>query len=206
MKNYRIIKGRKISLKEIAAKDRKFTVNNIPKTKPTFDKKNLSEVKFGENDVHFVQKVEGWKNTKNPQPKCLHKKQTNFPNYTIKPLTKEAYWEKLVEHKLKKWEKKNPKPNQNLFERVEEWEQKRFIAEQQFRDFVISIYDRLKVTASLIPPLPSKEILLAKIKDCGDSKNVEVARKIAKQAMKNDKRILHCQLLDHKEKSYRLVA
>ena len=106
-----------------------------------------------------MRKYSNWKSyssvqpTKTGEPKKIKREKRNdfikfFRNYpyTIKPLTKEAYMEKLVEHKLKKWEKKNPKPNQDLFNKVEDWEQKRFIAEQRFRDFVVSVSDKLLLT------------------------------------------------------------
>ena len=50
------IKVRRRKVANLAAQSRQHTVSNMPKNKPTFDKKNLNEVKFGNNDVHFVQK------------------------------------------------------------------------------------------------------------------------------------------------------
>jgi len=138
------------------------------------------------------------------------KKYVDIQKSLWKNLGSAAKMELYTQDKLKKWEKKHPKPcpNDDLFkdEFIPQWEHEREEALIRIRDFVVSMFDKLKVTASLIPPLPAKEILLAKIKDRGNDKNVEVATKIAKQAMKNNKHILHCQLLDHKEKSYRLVA
>jgi hypothetical protein len=54
-----------------------------------------------------------------------------------------SFCEALVKHKTAKWEKKNPKPQQDLFDKVEDWEQRRFLAEQRIRDFVVSMYDKL---------------------------------------------------------------
>ena len=159
-----------------------------------------------------------WKHEKHPQPKSSWNvivdgkptlvKSTSLHKDPVK-MTKQEYWEKLVQHKLTRWERKNPKPVQDLFEKVEDWEQQRSIAEERFRDFVVSTYDKLLVTAAVLP-LPTKDIVLAKIKDCGGGmngdENAKIAREIAKKAMKENSKILHCQLLDHKRKEYRIVA
>lgn len=232
------IKVRRRKVANLAAYSRQHTVNNIPKKKPIFEQKDLLKVEFNDGkDVHFVQKSIKWDEKKYPQPKNLRKrchgqKWVKYKDGTVelkkwdhpsefpdprdyqkklwKNLGKAAKMKAYEDEKMKKWERKHPKPcpTDDLFkdEFIPMWEKEREEALIHIRDFVVSMFDKLKVTASLIPPLPVKEILLAKIKDRGDDKNVEVATKIAKQAMKNNKNILHCQLLDHKEKSYRLVA
>lgn len=141
-----------------------------------------------------------------------------FPNYpyTIKPMSKEAYWEKLVAHKLAKWEKKNPKPNQDLFESTEEWKQKRFVAEQRFRDFVVSGYNKLNVTATITKPggPPYEDIIIGKVNDYSIMKSsenngdrtIKEAKEIAMKAMKKNPDILHCQIENFKGEKYRLVA
>ena len=143
-----------------------------------------------------------------------------FPNYpyTIKPLTKEAYWEKLVEHKLKKWEKKNPKPNQDLFESVEEWEQKRFVAEQRFRDFVVSAYDKLLLTGRFkTNESKFNEEKVAEIKDInGEGHNVnnldpkkskllKKAQKITDETKTKKPNLVATNLRDHKQKKGRII-
>ena len=192
--------------------------------KPEQEKKEVSESDFFKHrKLASVQKISsltpldqknqfqkatilGWNVIVDGKPTLV--KSTSLHKDPVK-MTKQEYWEKLVQHKLARWERKNPKPVQDLFEKVEDWEQQRSIAEERFRDFVVSTYDKLLVTAALLP-LPTKDIVLAKIKDCGGGmngdENAKIAREIAKKAMKKNSKILHCQLLDHKRKEYRIVA
>lgn len=227
-------KVRRRKVAQLAANSRKFTVKN--NTIPTVDSSNLVEIEKPWGKISAVKGTVDYKVEHHSQPKSLRKKYkkkyynkgthtirkivehpsdyVQFPDTTFHPKGTAWYCEQLVQHKTARWEKKHPRPikeNMNepdLFEAqyIPKWEAERDAAIERIRNFVVSVYDKLKVTASLIPPLPAKEILLAKIKDRGSDKNIEVATKIAKQAMKNNKHILHCQLLDHKEKSYRLVA
>lgn len=227
-------KVRRRKVAQLAANSRKFTVKN--NTIPTVDSSNLVEIEKSWGKVSAVKGTVDYKVEHHSQLKSLRKKYkkkyynkgthtirkivehpsdyVQFPDTTFHPKGTAWYCEQLVQYKTARWEKKHPRPikeNMNepdLFEAqyIPKWEAERDAAIERIRNFVVSVYDKLKVTASLIPPLPAKEILLAKIKDRGSDKNIEVATKIAKQAMKNNKHILHCQLLDHKEKSYRLVA
>ena len=262
MKNYRIIKGRKISLKEIAARDRKFTVNNIPKTKPTFNKKNLSEVKFGENDVHFVQKAEEWKNTKHPQPKRLqhswkrkvvmydeeskkfvkklvHHRSDYIPYNKLKDeplydsnglmrypfpnkMPQHAYWERLTQHKLEKWKKKNPAPEKKEGELFAEegvpYSVRLQEAEEEIREKVISIYHKLPLTARF-KKADNKfnEVLVAELKDeNGDghhvndlkpekSKLLQKAQKITNKMHAKHSNLVCTNLRDHKHHTGRVI-
>lgn len=227
-------KVRRRKVAQLAANSRKFTVKN--NTIPTVDSSNLVEIEKPWGKVSAVKGTVDYKVEHHNQLKSLRKKYkkkyynkgthtirkivehpsdyVQFPDTTFHPKGIAWYCEQLVQHKTARWEKKHPRPikenvnEPDLFEAqyIPKWEAERNAAIERIRNFVVSVYDKLKVTASLIPPLPAKEILLAKIKDRGSDKNIEVATKIAKQAMKNNKHILHCQLLDHKEKSYRLVA
>lgn len=130
-----------------------------------------------------------------------------FPKYpyTIKPMSKEAYMEKLVAHKLEKWEKTHPKPEDMFVEDVEKWNNERFVAEQRFRDFVISVYYKMKVFATVTKPggPPFKEIPIGEV--AGGKNAIEEATKIAKEAKAKDINILHCQVYEPNGK-YRLVA
>lgn len=227
-------KVRRRKVAQLAANSRKFTVKN--NTIHTVDSSNLVEIEKPWGKVSAVKGTVDYKVEYHNQLKSLRKKYkkkyynkgthtirkivehpsdyVQFPDTTFHPKGIAWYCEQLVQHKTARWEKKHPRPikenvnEPDLFEAqyIPKWEAERDAAIERIRNFVVSVYDKLKVTASLIPPLPAKEILLAKIKDRGSDKNIEVATKIAKQAMKNNKHILHCQLLDHKEKSYRLVA
>ena len=188
-----------------------------------------------------------WKSEKHPQPKrlikCKKRKYSDFksysnqhgekitkrdkrndfvkyfPNYpyTIKYSTGPAYWEKLVAHKIQKWEKKNPKPSQDLFNKVEDWEQKRFVAEQRFRDFVVSIYDKLLLTGRFKQE-ESKftEEKVAEIKDINgeghkinelpkDSKLLKKAQKITNETKKKRPSLVSTNLRDHKRTKGRII-
>lgn len=169
-----------------------------------------------------------WEHKKYPQPKRLLKckkkmKQKgnaviparndflqfkNFP-YTLPKMNKVQYMEKLVEHKIAKWERKNVCPEAMFTEDVEKWKHMREIMKERFEGLVASIYDKLKVTATLQTPggPPYKDIIIGTVKDTGDSsKIIEMANNIVKHAKTKHKNILHAQLLNHKMDGYRLLA
>jgi len=294
MKNYRIIKGVKIHVNQLASMSRKFTVSNITKTissvvehkrygakidKSMVITNPLTGNKFMQTNPHTVTGMYGasitaydWvpleefkKNSgklweipeggfKQPKRliKCKNRKYSKpqqvtdengfihvskvrnkptrksehestghndftkfFPNYpyTIKPMCKEAYMEKLVAHKLEKWDKKNPKPNQDLFDKVEDWEQRRFNAEQRFRDFVVSCYNKLDIMGNRVNSKDKKmdAIKIAEVNDVNgkghdvsfpklssEDKLYKNAEKAAEVAMKKDSTILDADLLNHK--------
>ena len=135
-----------------------------------------------------------------PQPTKRYTKHTSPPK-----MNRVFYMEKLVQHKLSKWVETHPCPATMFAEQVTEWNEKKLSTEEHIRDTIISKCDKLKVTATRLP-LPATTIVLATIPDKGETENVAVARKIAMDAMKKDPKILHCQILDHEEKTYRLVA
>lgn len=159
------VKNTKKNISPVVEHERKIVYNNPivnPLTGNKFDQVNPHPIpgKFGISITGYDWvEPEGllWEHKRYKQPKRLIKykkskkreKRNDFERffrkypYTIAHSAGPAYYEKLVAHKLEKWDKKNPKPNQDLFDKVEDWEQKRFIAEQRFRDFVVSIYDKL---------------------------------------------------------------
>lgn len=286
MKNYRIIKGVKIHVSQLASMSRKFTVSNNTKSiSPVVEHKRygakvdesmvitnpLTGNKFMQTNPHTVTGMYGasitaydWvpleefkKNSgslwvipeggfKQPKRliKCKARKYSNwksyapqdesvkkikrdkrndfqkyFPNYpyTIKPMCKEAYMEKLVAHKLEKWNKKNPKPNQDLFDKVEDWEQRRFNAEQRFRDFVVSCYNKLDLNGRFKQSDQKyTEENVAKIKDINmeghrvnelnkDSKLLQKAQKITNETKKKKPNLVATNLKDHKKQKGRII-
>jgi len=269
MKNYRIIKGVKIHVNQLASMSRKFTVSNITKTiSPVVEHKRygakidesmvvtnpLSGNKFMQTNPHTVTgkfgvsitaydwvPLEEFKKNNGSlwvipeggfkQPKRLIKYKARkrrekrndfvkyFPNYpyTIKPMCKEAYMEKLVAHKLEKWDKKNPKPNQDLFDKVEDWEQCRFNAEQRFRDFVVSCYNKLDLNGRFKQSDQKyTEENVAKIKDINmeghhvnelnkDSKLLQKAQKITNETKKKKPNLVATNLKDHKKQKGRII-
>jgi hypothetical protein len=273
MKNYRIIKGKKIHVNQLASMSRQKTVKNntigselvtVKTGKDTEIKcirqngvnyyhtnftgthkslhiaDNLYEVSEKENKygLHFsLVPCVSWKQEKHPQPKRLLKckkkmkrKGTaviparndflefkNFP-YTLPKMNKVQYMEKLVEHKLAKWERKNVCPEAMFTEDVEKWKQERENAVQRFRDFVVSIYDNLIVMGNRVNTSESKmkASKIAEVKDV-DGKGHDVsfpnlstedklyknAESAAKKAMKKDASIIDADLMNHKRSQKR---
>lgn len=77
------------------------------------------------------------------ETKILHDKNTN------KSIGRAKYMESLAQHKLNKWIRNNPAPNdkQNLFyeEFLEDWEEKKENKLIDIRKFVIELYDKTVV-------------------------------------------------------------
>ena len=94
------------------------------------------------------------------ETKILHDKNT------IKPVGIAKYMESLTQHKLNKWIRNNPKPDdkQNLFykEFLEDWKKERDEALEHFRDFVVSIYDKT------VLPFDRKKSLIVPMIDMGN--------------------------------------
>lgn len=94
------------------------------------------------------------------ETKILHDKNTKKSTGRVK------YMESLAQHKLNKWIRNNPKPNdkQNLFykEFLEDWEKERDEALEHFRDVVVSIYDKT------VLPFDSKKSLIVPMIDMGN--------------------------------------
>lgn len=145
-----------------------------------------------------------WERKKHPQITSRYTKHEE-----PKKMNCVEYMEKLTQHKLARWERKHPKPNDELFNDIEQWKQERETALERFRDFVVSIYDKLQVTATIQTPggPPYKDITIGTVKDTGDTaKTVEMANNIVKHARTIHKDILHVQLLNHKKNNYTLLA
>lgn len=92
--------------------------------------------------------------------KILHDKNTKKSTGRVK------YMESLAQHKLNKWIRNNPKPDdkQNLFykEFLEDWEKERDEALEHFRDVVVSIYDKT------VLPFDRKKSLIVPMIDMGN--------------------------------------
>lgn len=145
-----------------------------------------------------------------------------FPNYpyNLPKMNKQQYMEKLVQHKLEKWDKKNPKPQQDLFDKVEDWEQRRFIAEQRFRDFVVSVYDPLTLTGRFVVGKGNsatyQEKKVAEIKDINgeghvvnnlsnNSKLMKKVQKVTNHMRNKYPNLVSCHLMDHKKQHGRII-
>jgi hypothetical protein len=221
----------------------------MPKNKPTFDKKNLNEVKFGNNDTHFVQKATEWKKEKHPQYKSMMKKHvewiydkethmtekvhvpSTFPTKKYDDIQKSlwknigsaAKMEAYVQDKLKKWEKKHPKPcpDDDLFkdEMIPAWEAEREQALIHFRDFVVSMFDKLPLTGRFKmneKTATYQEKQIAELKDVngeghkvnelkGDSKLLKKAKEITDKTHAKHTSLVCTNLKDHKRKKGRII-
>ena len=153
MKNSRIrvkkVRRRKVA--NLAAYSRQHTVKNC--TIPKVDDKDLIKKKVKWGTIVSVKGVAEWNIPKEgyPQPKNLTKEEFKKFDYTFHPKGRAWYMEQVVQHKIAKWEKKNPRPikqNQNPPDMFEEeymipWKAKREAALERIRDFVVSMYDKL---------------------------------------------------------------
>lgn len=262
MKNYRIIKGKKIHINQLAANSRKTTVNNctIPKSSlelyqvpwNTITNK-LSRFNVGPNMAGRYYKKDkngkltpleySWSIPKEgyKQPKTLRKKYKKkywnrdgtirkivshpsdfdkFPDRTFHPNLGQAwYMEQVTQHKIAKWERKNPCPvktDQNppdIFEKefLEPWKAQRELALERIRDFVVSMYDKLPLTGRFQKSDDDfVEEKIAELKDCnGDghkinavdpkkSKLIKKAQKITNEVHVKHKNLICTNLKDHK--------
>lgn len=185
-----------------------------------------------------------WEHKKYPQPKRLHKKYKkkyyfkgvhsqkmyrkvviqpstyaefkNFP-YTLPKMNRVQYMEKLVEHKLAKWERKNVCPAEMFTEDVEKWKQLRETAKERFRDFVVSIYDKLHLTGRFVVAKDSyTEEKVAEIKDVNGeghkvndlpktSKLIKKAQKITNETKQKRPNLVATNLKDHKKQKGRII-
>jgi hypothetical protein len=185
-----------------------------------------------------------WEHKKYPQPKRLHKKYKkkyyfkgihsqkmyrkvvtqpstyaefkNFP-YTLPKMNRVQYMEKLVEHKLAKWEHKNVCPAEMFTEDVEKWKQLRETAKERFRDFVVSIYDKLHLTGRFVVAKDSyTEEKVAEIKDVDGeghkvndlpktSKLIKKAQKITNETKQKRPNLVATNLKDHKKQKGRII-
>lgn len=183
-----------------------------------------------------------WEHKKYPQPKNLRKKYKkkyyfkgthevmsilkhgsdyaefkNFP-YTLPKMNKVQYMEKLVEHKLAKWEHKNVCPEAMFTEDVENWKIERENAMQRIRDFVVSVYHKLPLTGRYKESDHKfKEELVAELKDKtgeghkvnelkpGKSKLLNKAQEITNQVHAKNANLVCTNLRDHKHQRGRIL-
>ena len=191
-----------------------------------------------ETGNRYVMVDYSWEHKKYPQPKRLHKKQkektvscktslthtillparkSEFPDYTLPKMNKVQYMEKLVQHKMAKWERKNVCPETMFTEDVEKWKQERENAVQRFRDFVVSIYDKLHLTGRFVVAKDNyTEEKVAEIKDVDGeghhindlpktSKLIKKAQKITNETKAKRQNLVATNLKDHKKQKGRII-
>ena len=149
------------------------------------------------------------------------KKYEDIQKKLWKNLGKAAKYELYVQDKLKKWEKKHPKPcpDDDLFkdELIPAWEAEKEQALIRIRDFVVSMFDKLPLSGRY-KESDSKfvEKPIAEIKDINgeghrvneldkDSKLLKKAQKITNEAKAANKKLVASNLKDHKRKKGRMI-
>lgn len=242
------IKVRRRKVANLAAYSRQHTVNNIPKNKPHFDAKDLKKVTFSDGkDVHMVIAAKAWEKKKYPQVKSMMKrhvewiynKETHKTDKVIVPSTfptkkyediqkklwknlgKAAKMEAYVQDKMKKWERKHPKPcpDDDLFkdEMIPAWNAEREQALIRIRDFVVSVFDKLPLTGRY-KESDNKfvEKPVAELKDVNgdghkvnelteESKLLKKAQKATNKEKAKNAKLVAANLKDHKRKKGRMI-
>lgn len=243
------IKVRRRKVAQLAAYSRQHTVRNntIPKT----DKAEIIEIKMPWGTVTgtkwhgYTMPKEGY-----PQAKPMMKKHTEliynkethitekvkvastFPTKKYvdiqkslwKNLGSAAKYEAYVQDKLKKWEKKHPKPcpDDDLFkdEMIPAWEAEKEQALIRIRDFVVSMFDKLPLAGrfkiSTRGTAQYQEKMVAELKDTnGDghrvndldknSKLLKKAQEITDKTHAKHANLVCTNLKDHKRKKGRMI-
>ena len=149
------------------------------------------------------------------------KKYEDIQKKLWKNLGKAAKMELYTQDKLKKWEKKHPKPcpNDDLFkdELIPAWEAEKEQALIRIRDFVVSMFDKLPLSGRY-KESDNKftEKPIAEIKDINgeghrvneldkNSKLLQKAQKITNEAKVLNKKLVASNLKDHKRKKGRII-
>lgn len=149
---------------------------------------------------------------------------SEYPVYTLHKMNKAEYMEKLVEHKVAKWERKHPCPvdpgNNDLFEEefMKPWLLEKQLATERIRDFVISVYDKLPIMGNKLNKKDKRldAVKIDEVKDI-DGKGHDVsypklkttdklyqqARDKAQAAMDKNPTIIDADLMNHKRNQKR---
>ena len=174
----------------------------------------------------------------NNRPWYMLRKKESKKMYALtvpKKMNQQEYWEALVGHKTDKWEKKNPAPippkkdpkNPDMFEEqdmakykaeFDNWKQLRDEAVERFRDFVVSMYDKLPLSGRFKESDNDYvENRVADIKDINGeghkindlnpekSKLLKKAQKITNETYAKHANLVCTNLKDHKRKRGRII-
>lgn len=168
---------------------------------------------------------------KQPKPLIKYKKRNDFLpfEHITKKMNRVEYMEKLVQHKLMRWIRKNPAPvkqddmQQDLFESefMTPWIQAKSDAENRFRDFVVSVYDKLPLTGRFKinrnGTTAYQEKLIAEVKDINgeghhindlkpnESKLLKKVQEITNIVHAKNKNLVATNLRDHKHTKGRMI-
>lgn len=240
------LKVRRRKVAHLAAQSRQFSVRNctIPPTK----KENIIDIEYKWGTVKGT-KGGGWNIPKEgyPQYKPMMKKHveriynkethmtekvhvpSTFPTKKYveiqkklwKNLGKAAKMELYVQDKLKKWEKKHPKPcpDDDLFkdEMIPAWEHEKEQALIHIRDFVVSMFDKLPLVGRFkTGTAVYQEKLVAELKDSNgeghlvndlekNSKLLKKAQRVTNKIHAKHANLVCTNLGDHKRKHGRII-
>ena len=228
------IKVRRRKVANLAACSRQFSVKN-------------NAIKTTSEDA--IKQQGPWKKEKYPQTKNLKKRihgqkwvkykdgtvelkkwdyPSEFPNAQIyqkklwKNLGKAAKMKAYEDEKMKKWEKKHPKPcpTDDLFkdEFIPAWENEREEALIRIRDFVVSMFDKLpltgrykegdnKFTEKPVAELKDVDGEGHKINDLDPKKSklLDKAQKVTNKEKANNAKLVATNLKDHKRTKGRII-
>ena len=240
------LKVRRRKVANLAANSRQHTVNNctIPKAK----KEDIIDIKYSWGTVKGT-KGGGWDIPKEgyPQPKPMMKKHvemrynkethmtekvlvaSTFPTKKYENIQK-SLWKNLgkaakmkayEDEKMKKWDRKHPKPcpTDDLFkdEFIPMWEKEREEALIHIRDFVVSMFDKLPLTGRYKEGENKfTEKPVVELKDVNgeghrvnelDSKSklLDKAQKATNKEKAKNAKLVATNLKDHKRKKGRVI-
>lgn len=241
------IKVRRRKVANLAAFSRQFTVKNcvIPKAK----KEDIIDIEYPWGTVKGT-KGGGWNIPKEgyPQPKNLRKrirgrkwikykdgtielKKWNYPSEFPNPqdyqkklwknLSKADKMKAYEDDKMKKWERKHPKPcpTDDLFkdEFIPIWEKEREEALNRIRDFVVSMFDKLpltgrykesdnKFTEKPVAELKDKTGEGHRVNELDSkSKLLDKAQKATNEEKRKNAKLVATNLKDHKRAKGRMI-
>lgn len=241
------IKVRRRKVANLAAFSRQFTVKNcvIPKAK----KEDIIDIEYPWGTVKGT-KGGGWNIPKEgyPQPKNLRKRihgqkwvkckdgtvelkkwdyPSEFPNpqdyqkKLWKNLSKADKMKAYEDDKMKKWERKHPKPcpADDLFkdEFIPIWEKEREEALNRIRDFVVSMFDKLpltgrykesdnKFTEKPVAELKDKTGEGHRVNELDSkSKLLDKAQKVTNEEKRKNAKLVATNLKDHKRQKGRVI-
>lgn len=231
--------------RSIRPKVRRRKVANLAAISRQFSVRNCT-ITIANEDA--IKRQGEWKHEKYPQCKSLHKRihgqkwikykdgtvelkkwdyPSEYPNLQDyqkklwKNLGKAAKMELYTQDKLKKWEKKHPKPcpSDDLFkdEFIPAWEKDREEALIRIRDFVVSMFDKLPLTGRY-KESDNKftEKLVTELKDVNGeghrvneldekSKLLDKAQKATNKEKAKNAKLVATNLKDHRRKKGRVI-
>ncbi len=238
-----MIRGRKIHVNQLATESRKRSVKNmtIPKCRVKLIDGYNPEIERNGNGKWKTEKhkqpkrlrrafkgyVWAYDKERGVNTLTFVKHKSEYRPTTPRPVpTKEDKIRITEELKIKKWEKRHPRPvpenddQKDIFENqfVPEWEAMREKELQRIRDFVVSVYDKLKLTGRFKKSEDKfEEKQVAELKDNRQegnnvneldpkkSKLLKKAQKVTNKIAKKDKKLVCTNLKDHKGKKGRII-